>query len=513
MRLGVIDIGTNSCHLVVASISQSGQIDVLDTDKVALRLGMHIDAQGNITAAAMQSTITTIARMQEICKSHNAQVKAVATHAVRKAKNQQEFIQKVWDACGLRIDPIDGVEEARLIFLGMRFGLTLTDHTYLGVDIGGGSTEVIFGSASRIIHAASLPIGTVTMTVRFFSARNPSLQQVEEFKEYLTSILASSMLANIGTLPIKEAIVSSGTGKALASIDHYLHTNTKLDDTNGYLLQGKDFATIVAKMAELRAADAIAKHFALESNRAEIILAGALILQVITDYYRVRAWRVSNYCLREGIVIDTYEHYVQHNDTRWRSVKGLAEKFCLDREQADRVLNLTTKLLKALPEKLLPPIDKHQCLELLAAAAYLHELGKAIAHERYHKHTYYLILHSALMGFNRREKEIIARIARHHRKRTPPLIKHLADDDNKCIQLLSAILRIAVAALRLRHNRIRSVRMSYYEVLSLTFFYENSKLPLIELYNLRCEQPAIETTLGATLSFSFRQHKSIKQIK
>lgn len=513
MRLGVIDIGTNSCHLVVASISQSGQIDVLDTDKSPLRLGMHIDTQGNLTTTALQSTITTIARMQEICKSHNAQVKAVATHAVRKAKNQQEFIQKVWDACGVRIDPIDGVEEARLIFLGMRFGLTLTDQTYLGVDIGGGSTEIIFGSASRIIHAASLPIGTVTMTVRFFSAGNPSLQQIGEFKEYLATVLASSMLANIKALPFKEAIVSSGTGKALAGIDHYLQTQTKLKDSNGYLLQNKDFRTIVAELENLRDAEAIAKHFALESNRAEIILAGALILQVISDYYRVQAWRISNYCLREGIVIDTYEHYVQHNDTRWRSVRGLADKFGADREQATRVLRLATELFKSLPEQLRPATNKHQCQELLAAAAYLHELGKAIAHERYHKHTYYLILHSTLMGFNRHEKEVIARIARHHRKRPPPLIKHLTADENRDICILSAILRIAVAALRLRHNRIRSVKMSYYEVLSFTFFYEDDRMPLIELYNLRCEQRAIETTLGVTISFSFRRHSTKKQIK
>ncbi|MDE3270198.1 MAG: Ppx/GppA phosphatase family protein [Pseudomonadota bacterium] len=511
MRLGVIDIGTNSCHLVVASISQSGQIDVLDTDKATLRLGMHIDAQGNLTQQAIQSTINAVTRMQEICKSHKAQVKAVATHAVRKAKNQQEIIQKVWDACGIRIDPIDGVEEARLIFLGMRFGLTLTDQTYLGVDIGGGSTEVIFGSASRIIHAASLPIGTVMMTVRFLGGV-PSTQQVEEFKEYLTSILASSMLANVKLVEFSEAIVSSGTGKALAAIDHYLQTKTKLKDSNGYLLQNKDCQTIIAKMEELRAADAIAKHFALDNSRAEIILAGALILQVIADHYQVQAWRVSNYCLREGIVIDTYEHYIQHADTRWRSVKGLAEKFCVDRTQAERVLQLATQLFKSLPAQLLPPTASQQCLELLAAAAYLHELGKTIAHERYHKHTYYLIMHSALMGFNRREKEIIARIARHHRKRIPPDMKHLTAEDNQDIRLLSSILRIAVATLRLRHNRIREVKMSYYEILAITFYYEKTRLPLIELYNLRCEQQAIEATIGATVSFSFRQHKSTKQI-
>ena len=233
MKIGVIDIGTNSCHLLVADIGRQGEIAVLDTDKIPLRLGRHLNAQGELSAAGIANTKEAVERMKEICKGYRADVKAIATHAVRSAVNQHELIQAVYDSCGVLIDPIDGIEEARLIFLGMRFGLSLDHNSCLGVDIGGGSTEIICGTSSSISYVDSLKLGAVTMSMRFLNDA-PTDYKIEELQEFITTELESNIVPP-EQLDFTTAIVSSGTGKALAAIDYYLRSGKTLKDVNGYV--------------------------------------------------------------------------------------------------------------------------------------------------------------------------------------------------------------------------------------------------------------------------------------
>lgn len=503
MKIGVIDIGTNSCHLLVADIGRQGEIAILDTDKIPLQLGRYLDAHGQLSAEGIANTKATVERMKEICKGYRAEVKAVATHAVRSANNQHELIQEVYDSCGVLIDPIDGIEEARLIFLGMRFGLSLDQSSCLGVDIGGGSTEIICGTASSIDYVDSLKLGAVTMSMRY-NAEAPSKLEIEELWEFITTELESNIVPHT-QLEFNSAIISSGTGKALAGIDHYLRTGKSLKDYNGYVLTHEDLLQIVAKMEQLRTPSAIEEAFALDRARAEIILAGSLILKKISSWFHVKQWTISTCCLREGIVVDTYEHCTDHYDTRWRGVLAVGDKFKCDQRQARRVLNFAINILQNLPRRIIPAVERMQLRELLAAATWLHEVGKVICHERYHRHSYYIILHSTLLGFNQREKEIIARVARHHRKNTPDTIKHLSTTDNAIISLLSAVLRLAVASFRRRRNTILGVKINDQDTLTFVFYYADKNFPAVEMFNLRSEQKNIEKTLGTAVSFTMQR--------
>ena len=505
MKIGVIDIGTNSCHLLVADIGRQGEIAVLDTDKIPLRLGRYLNAQGELTAEGIANTQAAVERMKEICKAYRAEVKAVATHAVRSAVNQHELIQAVQDSCGVLIDPIDGIEEARLIFLGMRFGLSLNQDSCLGIDIGGGSTEIICGTHNSIDYAASLKLGAVTMSMRFFSAE-PTAQEIEELREFIITELESSIISR-SQLEFTTAIISSGTGKALAAIDYYMRNGKTLKDTNGYVLAHEDLLRIMAKMETLRTPAAIEQAFALDPARAEIILAGGLILKKISKWFKIKEWKISTCCLREGIVVDTSEHSSDHYDTRWRGVQAVCEKFKCDQRQARRVLNFALNVLQSLPRRILPAIEIMQLRELLSAAAWLHEVGKVIGHERYHRHSYYIILHSSLLGFNQREKEIIARAARHHRKSTPAKLPHLSTTDNEVIRLLSAILRIAVAGFRRRRNTILGVKIRDEGILTFIFYYTDKKFPAVEMFNLRSEQAYVEATLNTAVSFAMQRRE------
>ena len=505
MKIGVIDIGTNSCHLLVADIGRQGDIAVLDTDRIPLRLGRYLDAHGELTAEGIANTQAAVERMKEICKGYRAEVKAVATHAVRSAINQHELIQAVQDSCGVLIDPIDGIEEARLIFLGMRFGLSLAQDSCLGVDIGGGSTEIICGTNTSIDYAASLKLGAVTMSMRFFNTK-PTAYEVERLREFITTELESNIVPPT-QLTFTTAIVSSGTGKALATIDYYLRSGKALKDVNGYVLAHEDLLRIMAQMEKLRSPAAIERAFALDPDRAEIILAGGLILKKISKWFGIKEWKISACCLREGIVVDTYEHCSDHYDTRWLGVQAVCEKFKCDQRQARRVLNFALNVLQNLPRRILPAVELMQLRELLSAAAWLHEVGKSIGHERYHRHSYYIILHSALFGFNQREKEIIARVARHHRKGTPDKIRHLSKTDNDVIRLLSAILRMAVAGFRRRRNTILGVKISDQGILTFVFYYSDKNFPAVEMFNLHSEQPNVEETLGTAVSFAMQRRE------
>ncbi len=499
MKIGVIDIGTNSCHLLVADIGRQGEIAVLDTDKIPLQLGRYLTAQGELSAQGIANTQAAVSRMKEICKGYRAEVKAVATHAVRSAANQHELIRTVRDGCGVLIEPIDGIEEARLIFLGMRFGLSLDHVGCLGIDIGGGSTEIICGTGSNIDYAASLQLGAVTMSLRFFSA-TPTAPEIEALREFITTELEANVVPP-SRLSFTTAVVSSGTGKALAAIDHYLRNGKTLKDVNGYVLAHEDLLHIVARMEELRTPAAIARAFALDAARAEIILAGSLILKKISTWGKIAEWKISTCCLREGIVVDTYEHGRDHYDTRWRGVQAVSEKFKCDQRQARRVLNFALNVLHNVPRRILPAVEIMQLRELLSAAAWLHEVGKIIGHERYHRHSYYIILHSALLGFNQREKEIIARVARHHRKGKPASLAHLSTTDNDVICLLSTILRIAVAGFRRRRNTILGVKIRDQGILTFIFYYADKNFPAVEMFNLRSEQQNVEETLRTAVSF------------
>ena len=493
-KLGVIDLGTNSCHLVVAGVLDNDEINVLDSDKIPLRLGQHLDDDGYLTDEAITQTIDAVNRMREICNGHGAPIKAVATHAVRSAKNQHLLISRVQESCGVLIEPIDGFEEARLIFLGMRFGLSLGERC-LGVDIGGGSTEIIFATNGTIQSVISLKLGAVTMNRRFLSTV-PTPEEIDELQKFIDSQLLTTEPVNHTT-----AVISSGTGKALATIDHFLRTGQMLTDVNAYLLPQDNLQKIVDEICQLRASEKIRARFAIDKTRAEIILAGSLILLQIARRYRVEHWTVSSCCLREGIVLDTFDVDTDHHATRWQSIVALGEKYQIDRQHAQRVNGFSLKLLAKLQPCLLPTIDnRQQTEEMLAAAAYLHEIGKSIAYAKYHKHSSYLILHGQLLGFNQREKEIIARIARHHRKATPPTIEHLSTIDNRTIEVLATILRIAVAVLRSRPEHDFEVTIEQTNnVLHFTFGYPDERG--LELFSLYHEQPAIEKMLGTAVTF------------
>ena len=187
--IAAIDSGTNSAHMVLAEMDHVGEMRLLDTDKVNLRLGQAIDPEGNITPDGIRRTVETLSHMQQIIKPYNATVRAIATHAVREARNFRLLLKEVEKTSGIKIQVIDGVEEARLVFLGMRYGLSLGGVPCLGIDVGGGSTEIIAAVDDEIAYVTSMKLGAVTLTEKHFR-KGYSAKALDDLKDHVETTLA-----------------------------------------------------------------------------------------------------------------------------------------------------------------------------------------------------------------------------------------------------------------------------------------------------------------------------------
>ncbi len=466
--IAAIDIGTNSAHLVVAIVLPGGSLKILDTEKVALRLGQALDKNRRLSKDAITRTVNTIKSMQEISSAYTSWLRAVATHATREAVNHDELLTAIYNVTGIEVELIDGMEEARLGFLGMRNGLALDQELCLGCDIGGGSTEITIAKGDDIHFVSSLKLGAVTFTSRYLSGSEPSKAEIEDMRRQIAARLMP-ITRDVSRQKFVKAVAASGTAKALANIHSLMFKQGVVSDPNGYIIEAADLAQIVKSLVKLGDANKIKAQFNIDQNRAEIMVAGSLILQGITEAFEIPRWHISNFSLREGLVIDTFQrlHGANNNhekDVRWRSIADFGRKFQVETAYAEHVCDLAAQIYNQLAPHLCKDFDDDELIsnpDILHAAAYLHEVGKIINHSQHHKHSFYILSHAGLLGFTQREKQLIALLVRYHRKGSPNendadfgSVFHL---NFARVNVLSGILRLATALDRTRRGRVQNV--------------------------------------------------------
>jgi exopolyphosphatase/guanosine-5'-triphosphate,3'-diphosphate pyrophosphatase len=452
--LAAIDIGTNSFHLIVVKIGDKGSFKIITRDKEVVRLGKSSSDMKYISADAVYRAVITLKRFKLICDSYNAEIRAVATSAVREALNGEDFISEVFYKTGIKIEIISGYEEARLIYMGVLQSLPVFRNKILLIDIGGGSTEMLVGEKGEVIYANSTKIGTVRLTERFFPDKKFTPDAVEEAKVYARSLLFP-VLRRIKEYSYDTVVGSSGTISTIGSIIHFLNNPETEDDSflNNYIYDRDSLFRIAKKITRCLNVRQIEEIKGLDAQRADIITAGVIILEQIFNGLDINRITVSNYALREGIILDTIDKISGHRnlgaitDIRYKSVLNLAEHCNYDKQHSEQILQLSIKifdfLIKNYPDFELSLADK----EYLEAASLLHDIGHSISHSQHHRHSYYLICNSNLLGFNNEELEVIANIARYHRKSHPKL-KHdnfakLNAINKDKVRKLAGILRVA----------------------------------------------------------------------
>lgn len=500
--LAVIDLGSNTFHLAITTLDEDGHIHVIDSQKEAMRLAEVIE-DGYIPAKLFKRSTDALLAMKSIGQSFHAEFRLVATQAIRAANNRLAYIEHIRKSTGLNLEIIDGVEEARLSFLGVIQGLHFGDDAMLTVDIGGASTELAFGRPFDCNYLSSLKIGALLLSKRFLFEKKPTPEAVEELRQ-LVEVRLIPVQDDLGQTPIKHAAVTSGTAKAVARMVHWDRNKTELDDAHGYLFTAEELFRIEKELFQLITPERIGARWGLDARRADIILAGVAILAQLTRVLNIEDWKVSTSGLREGVAIDTYERKgllprARWQDLRRHTIQGFAKKLNLDAKFAANMGALASQVLDRLldfPEFQEHPRDVGLDRELLTSAAFLLESGKFINFSSYHRHSYYLITESNLLGFTQEEKHLIGLINRFARKSPPKLGKadslpYLERNFDR-VNFLSSCLRIARCLLRTRQIKIQGLSLTkqnnkfQFQIVTLPGFrFEAEKLALTkELKNL-----------------------------
>jgi exopolyphosphatase / guanosine-5'-triphosphate,3'-diphosphate pyrophosphatase len=459
--LAAVDIGTNSVHLVVARVDED-RIEVVEREREMVRLGSAAGDMKRLAPDAIDRGIEALVRFQQVAAIHGAGVRAVATSAVREAENRTEFLDRA-RAVGVEVEVISGFEEARLIHLGVLQAVPVFDRRVVVCDIGGGSTELVVGSQGDVVASRSLKLGSIRLTRRHFPGDKLGRGAVEACRRDIRAALAPAV-RQVERSGFEVAVGSSGTIEAVCRMVAARNGNSVPRTLNNMTVSRDDIDRVVRRLVKAPTVKERAKVPGLDAGRADIILAGALILEQVVHEIGATELTFSDYALREGVLLDTWrrEHggSLHHlSDLRRRSVLRLAGQMDEDPAHSAQVAKLALAVFDAAATRHGLGDDSREVLE---AAALLANVGLFVSHAGHHKHSYYVIRNSEMLtGFTDREIELIAQVARYHRKSAPrkkhPEFAALGRDDQHRVRVLAGILRVAVGLDRNHAARVRSV--------------------------------------------------------
>lgn len=306
-RIAAIDMGTNSFHLVIVEIKNDGSLIFLDREREVLRLGSQQGKDlSQISDEEKDKAVKILTGFADLAKFYQAKIRAIATSAVREAKNQKEFIDTIFNKTGVTVEVVDGRKEANLIFLGIKQALALDDKKVLCVDIGGGSTEFIYADNGKINFAESVKIGAVRLSKLFF----PDFIITDEAVKKCSDFVENQIIANQNiktAIDINFGVGVSGTVDTIYNLSQAEKSGGIKDALNGYSFSKEEFETFYQKIIVLKTPAERVLIPGMEAKRADIIPAGMIILKKIFDLFKIKKIVVSEYALREGIVIDTLE--------------------------------------------------------------------------------------------------------------------------------------------------------------------------------------------------------------
>ena len=457
-RVASIDIGTNSTHLLIAEInSDLKSFSIEFTEKSTTRLGER-DEDGNLSENSIQRVLETLKRFKEYCISYNVQkIIAAATSAVRESPNGKELIFRVKNDIGFDIELVSGAEEARLIYLGVLSGMALGDESHVILDIGGGSTEIILANGEDTRALTSARVGAVRLKNDFFIKNELSNSRIQFLKTFIKGSLEPSVAKIQKRISKNEPIsliATSGTAISLGNLIASANGEPK-QKMHGYKYSQVDLKKILEKLIHMSPLER-RKLPSLSERRAEIIIPGGLILDTCMNMLNINELTLSSRALREGLVVDWMirkgmlkSKFGIQSNVRKTTVIHQMNKFAVDEFRSEKVFSLALQIYDQ-TLNIFHDDSTKKGKDLLWAACSLYNCGKQINLTAYHKHSWYLIRNCELLGYSQVEKNMIAAIARYHRK-TLPKKRHeswqsIVSRENKTLVLdMSLILRLAAS--------------------------------------------------------------------
>jgi len=450
MRLAAIDIGTNSVHMIVVRVRPDLSFEVTDREKAMVRLGAGgLDGRA-LTSEAMTAALQALSKFKRIAESHRVdQILAAATSATREARNGGEFLARIERETGIRPRVISGVEEARLIHQAAVYGVDVGGRRAVVIDIGGGSVEITLGTTTSVQLARSFKIGAIRLTERLVGSDPLSERDERRIVKHILGEI-DRYCDQIVTAGFDRVIGTSGTILSIGAVAATAARGTPPSELRNLHISAKQIRRVRKAVVGLDLEHRLGMP-GLDPRRADLIVAGSVLLDTILRRLGAEELTLCDLALREGLVLD----YIRRNrrqiaqidnipDVRRRSTLELAERCSYYPEHSNQVARLAlavfdqTRGIHGLTER------EREWLEY---AALLHDIGGHISYSGHHKHSYYLIKNGDLRGFHPDEIEVMALVARYHRRGTPKRshdeYAQLPASLRRTVKTLASILRVA----------------------------------------------------------------------
>jgi exopolyphosphatase/guanosine-5'-triphosphate,3'-diphosphate pyrophosphatase len=485
-----IDIGSNSCRLKIARVQQH-QLKLLHEDREVTRLGASVFETGVVSPETMAGTLVALKRFYRAVKLHSAdRVRAVATSALRDARNAQAFLAWVKSETGWEVEIISGLEEARLIHRGV-MGEPGTQRRCLLIDVGGGSCEITLSERKRIQETVSLPLGAVRLTKEFLPGDPPSEDELARLKQFIARELRKAE-RRFGVLRVSLVIATSGTAAALAEASQETRKNGAANDKP--LAQTRNVRRLTTKLTKMTNAQRSSVP-GIGPKRSEIVVAGAHVYAALLEHFALPGFVYSELGLRDGILdqmlaeqdAKTTAHQ-QFERERWQAVLGTCKRYGVDPRQADAVRQHALQLFRDLQPVHELPLEYRSWLE---AAAMMRDVGKFMNYQGHHRHAQYIIANSELFGFTPQQRAITSAIARYLGKSRPDpedrTMRPIPPEEFTRIQRAVVLLRLAVALNQDRASDVLKVTLHVYPKRVLMELSPGRTGAELELWSLRKE--------------------------
>jgi exopolyphosphatase/guanosine-5'-triphosphate,3'-diphosphate pyrophosphatase len=460
--VAAIEVGSNSVRMVIAEVLPDGHFEPLERLQRAVRLGQDTFRRGRLGTQAIRAAVSILRDYRQLLDLYKVQrVRAVATSAVREASNSDNFINRVFMATGLNVEVITTSEESRLTVSavleavggarGVRHGETVI------AEAGGGSTLVTLLHDGGILTSQSLRLGSIRLQEMLYTSEESPERSAELLRSHIANVISNLQ----GAIPLAKANSFVAVGGDARFASRVMGKPTESPDL--YSVSAADLEKLVRR-CQRHSAEELAKRFGLPFTEAETIMPALLVYQHLLLQTQATELTISRVSMRDGLLLELARHVTGAEDRSLvegvlHSAMSLAEKYRVDMGHARDVEEASMRLFDEL-------LAEHglgaRYRLLLRVASLLHEVGAFVNAAAHHKHSYYLIAHSEIFGLNRDDLEIVAHIARYHR-RSGPKPSHLEyvalpRESRVIVNKLAAILRVADALSRSRHHQPRTFR-------------------------------------------------------
>jgi exopolyphosphatase / guanosine-5'-triphosphate,3'-diphosphate pyrophosphatase len=462
--LAAIDIGSNSCRLKVARVVQH-KLRTVHEDREVTRLGTSVFESGLVSPEAMAATLQALKRFYRAVQMHGAnRVRAVATAAMRDARNGRAFLAWMRDETGWDVEVISGLEEARLIHRGVVNNEPGTAGRCLLIDVGGGSCEVTLSERKRLKETVSLPLGAVRLTEEFLKSDPPTKEDIARLKQFIgREMRRASRRVTPGRIQI--VVATSGTAAALSEATRVIAKARARD----YVASAKDVRRLTDKLTKMNS-EARSAIPGIGPRRSEIIIAGAQVFSALLENFSLPGFRYSDMGLRDGVLAQMLAEqdprtsaHQQYERDRWEAVLETSRRYGVDPRQAEPVRQHAVQLFHDLRLVHELPAEYETWLE---AAAMLRDIGKFMNYQGHHRHAQYIIANSEIFGFNPAQRVITSAVARYIGKSRPEpegrTMRQVPPEEHEHVKRAVVLLRLAVALNQDRASDILRVRVRVY---------------------------------------------------